>query len=97
MNQLARLQNWYASQCNGDWEHTFGIKIDTLDNPGWELEIDLEETELEAKEFEPILRGDSESDTDWIYCKVDNRKFSAGGGISNLPEMIETFLQWSGR
>ena len=30
-----RLQKWYKSQCNGDWEHSFGIKIETLDNPGW--------------------------------------------------------------
>jgi len=25
------LQDWYLAQCNGDWEHEFGIKIDTLE------------------------------------------------------------------
>ncbi|GHB54781.1 hypothetical protein GCM10010331_48120 [Streptomyces xanthochromogenes] len=34
-NVLDRLQSWYSAQCNGDWEHEWGIKIDTLDNPGW--------------------------------------------------------------
>jgi hypothetical protein len=31
---LKRLQDWYVSQCDGGWEHTYGISIDTLDNPG---------------------------------------------------------------
>ncbi|MFE2849501.1 Imm53 family immunity protein, partial [Streptomyces scopuliridis] len=29
------LQNWYTQQCDGDWEHEWGVKIATLDNPGW--------------------------------------------------------------
>jgi len=33
-NLLQFLQEWYLEQCNGDWEHEFGIKIETLDNPG---------------------------------------------------------------
>lgn len=31
---LERLERWYAAQCNGDWEHTYGVKIGYLDNPG---------------------------------------------------------------
>ena len=38
------LENWYFSNCNEDWEHQFGVKIDTLVNPGWRVEIDLEGT-----------------------------------------------------
>jgi hypothetical protein len=33
--RLNELQVWYGAQCNGSWEHTYGIKIETLDNPGW--------------------------------------------------------------
>jgi Immunity protein 53 len=32
---LTQLQSWYVAQCNGDWEHTCGISIETVDNPGW--------------------------------------------------------------
>ena len=32
---LSALENWYAGQCNGVWEHGCGVRIDTLDNPGW--------------------------------------------------------------
>ncbi|RRJ95187.1 hypothetical protein Ga0100231_013590 [Opitutaceae bacterium TAV4] len=38
---LQRLSEWYASQCDGDWEHSYGFKISTLDNPGVAIEIDL--------------------------------------------------------
>lgn len=31
---LYRLQQWYHSMCDGDWEHCYGVKIETSDNPG---------------------------------------------------------------
>nr|TKK07812.1 hypothetical protein SrhCFBP13529_11555 [Stenotrophomonas rhizophila] len=46
MHALDRLQKWYADQCDGDWEHSFGIRIDTLDNPGWTVSVDLTDTAL---------------------------------------------------
>jgi hypothetical protein len=30
------LEAWYASRCDGEWEHGYGISIETLDNPGSE-------------------------------------------------------------
>ena len=47
-DNLLWLMNWYAQQCDGDWEHENGIKIGTLDNPGWYIKIMLGGTELEA-------------------------------------------------
>jgi len=38
------LQKWYADHCDGDWEHEYGIVIETLDNPGWSIVIDLKNT-----------------------------------------------------
>ncbi|MGW1432997.1 Imm53 family immunity protein [Streptomyces sp. NPDC002431] len=42
------LQGWYSAQCDEDWEHEWGVRINTLDNPGWSVRIDLEDTDLEA-------------------------------------------------
>ena len=95
MNELQRLQDWYRSQCNGDWEHSFGVKIDTLDNPGWMIKIDLNETELQRKHYEPLSRGDSDADADWIVCKVESGQFVGYGGANNLDEVIRTFLTWA--
>lgn len=97
MNELQRLQDWYRSQCDEDWEHSYGVKINTLDNPGWIVQVDLADTELEDRDFVAIERGDSEADSDWIHCKVESRAFVGTGGSGNLAEILDTFLRWAGR
>lgn len=100
MDSLALLQQWYLQQCDEDWEHTYGVRIETLDNPGWCLEIDLADTELEDKPFEPVHYGMLEeaetSGGEWIFCKVENTKFIAAGGPLKLQEIIGVFLRWAG-
>ncbi len=86
------LQDWYLSQCNDDWEHQFGIKVETLDNPGWKIEIDLSETELSEASFAP--QRIERSANDWISCKVVDDKFQAACGPRNLTETLELFRQW---
>lgn len=95
MSELERLQNWYRDQCNEDWEHSFGVKIDTLDNPGWMVKIDVRETSLEQKSFEPVSRGDSDADSDWIVCKLESDQFVGYGGANNLRELLRIFLDWA--
>ena len=57
MNALQRLQDWYSAQCNGDWEHQQGVRIESLDNPGWALDIDLADTTLADKPFTEVKPG----------------------------------------
>lgn len=92
---LSQLQEWYCAQCNGDWEHTYGVKIDTLDNPGWMLTIDLAETELAALSV-PRDRSDR-SEGDWAQHEVVDGKFVACGGPFNLEELIRRFLALLGK
>jgi hypothetical protein len=93
MNELQLLQEWYASMCDGDWEHQNGVKMKTLDNPGWTLQVDIMETQLAHKEFKPV-EIDRTPD-DWIACRVEDGVFKAAGGPRNLPEMISVFLEWA--
>ena len=96
---LKELQDWYRSQCNEDWEHSFGVKIETLDNPGWTVTVDLTETNVQDKPFESYSCGaianDLTEDQDWIVCKVEERKFKGAGGPAKLEEIIATFLAWA--
>lgn len=94
-NELCRLQAWYILQCNGEWEHTYGVTISTLDNPGWLLEVDLADTELASKSFGEI-NIQRENDDDWLRCSVQNEKFRGAGGGGNLKEIINNFLDWAG-
>jgi Immunity protein 53 len=41
---LTALESWYAGQCHDECEHGDGVRIDTLDNPGWRLHIGLHGT-----------------------------------------------------
>ena len=93
MNALAELQKWYASNCNGAWEHGYGIKIETLDHPGWVLKIELEETNLQNRAFVKIDIDDREDD--WYICQVNNNRFEGLGDSSKLTKLIEIFLDWA--
>lgn len=86
------LQRWYYAQCDSDWEHEFGIKIDTLDNPGWVVIIDLINTRLENQDFNEIDLQITENN--WIQCEVKDGKFKGVGGPTNLTEIIEVFINW---
>lgn len=92
MEVLEKLQKWYLSNCDGDWEHSYGVKIDTLDNPGWGIDIDIVETKLEEKPFEKIIVKRSQDD--WIHCDVEEGSFKGRGGPSNLKEILEVFCNW---
>jgi hypothetical protein len=89
-NNLIWLQRWYQAQCNEDWEHQFGVKIETLDNPGWSITIDLEETDFEAL---TLNENKKDGDESWFYYKIENHQFLAACSPGKLDEMIGAFRQ----
>ena len=54
MNTVIEIQKWFQKQCNGEWEHSQGIKIKTCDNPGWWVKINIKGTTLANKPFEMV-------------------------------------------
>lgn len=80
------IKKWYLNHCDGDWEHNYGITIQTIDNPGWEVMIDLKETEHEDLICDNHLQVNS--DNDWYSYKIENSKFIAYGD----PEKLDTIL-----
>ena len=94
MKELEALQSWYLDQCDGDWEHQYGVSIGTLDNPGWFLRVDLRGTALESRAF--VAVEDLEADSEWMQCKVENEVFEAHCGPTMLSAAIVAFLEWAG-
>lgn len=92
-NEFVWLIQWFDRHCDGDWEHQYGIELETLDNPGWSLKITIQETELQDKQFEEIAIERSESD--WIFCKTNKGFFEGNCGVHNLPELIQNFREWA--
>ncbi len=85
--------------CNGDWEHTYGIHLETLDNPGWHIRIELTDTELQERPFQTIQYGigpASEPDAaDWLICRKEGLEFHGYGGPDKLDVLFGHFLDWA--
>jgi len=91
-NDFLWLQKWFFNQCDGDWEHGNNIHITTLDNPGWSISINLENTELEDKEFQKIKTD--RSDNDWFICFIKDNRFEGRCGPMNVLEVLKNFRLW---
>ncbi|MBL0319042.1 MAG: immunity 53 family protein [Alphaproteobacteria bacterium] len=83
------LMSWYASHCNGDWEHENQIKISTIDNPGWRVKIDLVGTNLENLTLDRQTYETSE--TDWYTFIIKDQVVDATGDPTKLEILIESF------
>lgn len=110
LDDLAWLMQWYDSNCDSDWEHQYGVKIDNLDNPGWTLTVDLLGTRLAGRKLEKVWleisaverfnvwdTGDfvRTSRLDWIAAEADGDKFNASGGPQRLRDLIHMFRNWA--
>ena len=87
------LEAWYQKQCNGEWEQGYGIRIQTLDNPGWMVDIDLRGTRY-AELPNVEIKENYESDFEWMVCKVVEGVYEGRGGPLKLGAIIQTFRKW---
>lgn len=91
-DNLMWLVKWYSSQCNGDWEHSYGVLIKSF-NHGWYVKIDIFETELHDLKFNEVIIDRSENN--WINCFVKNKQFIGLSSPFNLIEIIQIFCDWA--
>ncbi|MBI2416895.1 MAG: immunity 53 family protein [Ignavibacteriales bacterium] len=91
-NILSWLENWYNSNCNEDWEHQYGVLIDSLDNPGWIIKIDLTGTNLEDEMTDPIYVENSLKD--WYSISVKDGIFKATGDPKKLEFLLNSFRKF---
>ena len=92
MDELIWLMDWYNSQCNNSWERQFGVQLTTTDNPGWHLTVNLEQTHLEALDFE---RVEHLGDDSWWQCWTQDKQFLASCGPRDLPAVLAVFRKWA--
>jgi hypothetical protein len=101
-DELTWLMDWYVAQCDGDWEHRFGLEIGTLDNPGWSLAIDVKGTRWASIPFDPVVHNLAQEERargpggekHWWDCRIEDCTFKAFGGPRDLPTLISIFRQW---
>ena len=92
LSALEQLEKWYVARCDGLWEHTWGVEIGTLDNPGWRVRINLNETPQDGAALEMVKI--ERSDRDWIFYWAAENQFQIACGPENLSEAIQLFIEW---
>ncbi|MFN9015595.1 MAG: Imm53 family immunity protein [Hyphomonadaceae bacterium] len=95
-DQLSKLNDLFEAQWIEDVGEDVGITIDSLDNPGWSLKVELAwlaDKRLLSKHFESVQI--ERSDRDWLFANKIGTFFEAFGGIRNLDEVIGLFLDWA--
>ena len=99
MSTLAELQNWYSRQCNGLWEHSSGVEIQSCDNPGWWVKININGTAMESCTFPEISEGvDSQRlplTPKWLSCRLEGNIWHGAGDETKLEQILKVFLTWA--
>lgn len=90
MDILEWISEWYNFHCDNNWEHDYGYRIYTLDNPGIMIEIDLIETNQEGLEIKEVSNVVDEVEN-WFTYRVENQKFIGMGDPSKLSTLLTTF------
>jgi Immunity protein 53 len=90
---LGALQAWFAAHCDGNWEQEYGVTIETVEEPGWELRVDLVGTSLEGTVL--ARKGVARADEDWCEVWCDGYTFHAVGGPHNLDELVGSFVSFA--
>ena len=90
-DRLLQLQQFLRGRSDGDWEHSEGICIQSLDNPGWMVRVSLVGTHLEGARFE--TRQYENSPDDWLVCRVKDGFFEGFGDPEKLTELIDLFFE----
>ena len=83
------IEQWYNSHCNGNWEHDHVIKIESLDNPGWHVEINFQDTDISLDDF--LWKVYEKSENDWIGYSIKNNIYTASGDSLKLNLLLEVF------
>jgi hypothetical protein len=85
---LQWLALWYIDQCDGEWEHGYGVRIETLDNPGWTVSITLPKTMSGEKDRVLVDERDA---IEWIFCIIEENTYKAAGSPTSLSRLLEIF------
>jgi hypothetical protein len=102
LSDLEWLEQWYEAQCRDEWAHHQGVSIQSLDNPGWLLKVDLRGTNLEGRMADALVQrtGDPPSETnaggdDWMECSIKEGCFIGAGDPRKLRALLNCFRVWA--
>jgi hypothetical protein len=91
---LEWLQAWYRARCDARSDAVDGIRIVSVDNPGWSVRIGADLPDVDSKL--ELFRADA-SDSDWVVVWVEKNAFRGAGDPSKLGVILRAFMCWTQR
>ncbi|MCW1915703.1 immunity 53 family protein [Luteolibacter sp. GHJ8] len=89
---FSKLVGWYKSHCDRVREHEKGIRLETLDNPGWILKINLVGTNLEGCAMAEVAEGLDDGDhLPWIHCYIRENEFVGACDPDQVARLFAVF------
>lgn len=103
-SELEWLESLFQSKCDGKWEHRLGIKIESIDNPGWWVTINVEQEHIEGLDCDqevvlavlgepPSASNGNVGGPDWMRCTVAKGVFEGAGTPRRLRDIIRCFRE----
>ncbi|AQX83824.1 immunity 53 family protein [Elizabethkingia bruuniana] len=92
MKNIRIIQEWFKLQCNGDWESEYGINIHTINNPGWNINIDLFDTVLSGFTIDENIDNGPD---DWFFIQCNGEVFSGAGDPNKLNTILDKFIEFA--
>lgn len=65
------IELWFKSQCDHLWEHQNGLKLETTDNPGWLMMIDITADESKVSVFSDHLKKQWQANCAFKHSKLE--------------------------
>ncbi len=95
---LSQLEQWYARQCDGTWEHSPGVAIESRDQ-GWWVKVNLKGTQLQHVAFSEIATNVDAARIPqgprWLHCWTQDGIWHGAGDETKLRRILELFLDWA--
>lgn len=93
-DSLRFLTDWFTRHCDGDWEHGSHIRIESLDNPGWALDVSLVGTALDGRVVDWVRSEQDEMR--WLHWRSTGDRFEARCGPRELGRALDAFRVFAG-
>lgn len=95
---FADIIEWYNSHCDQSWEHQYGVSLQTLDNPGWLLRVDLIHTDLQGSTMTEVREGIAPQghpvSPRWLHCFVIDNQFRGACDPTQVARLFQLFRQF---
>ena len=92
---FATLIEWYVAQCDGRREHDYGVRLGTLDNPGWLLTVDLIHSDLQGQDMPELNEGCNPEghpvSPRWLHASVRANVFRAACDPTQVARLFQIF------